>query len=109
MARTVMVSGLMSVLILLGACLPLPAGQPETTALDEARYMADHSECAKAGQIMKPAVYNPNSGTWWIDMQADKPGCNPACVVDLKAKTAVVNWRCTGLAQPTSSLETPSR
>ena len=45
------------------------------------------------------AMRNSNTGTWWIDLPIDreKPGCNPACVVDEAAKTAEVNWRCTGL------------
>ncbi len=45
-------------------------------------------------------VYNPNSNTWWIDLDADAPGCNPACVVNVATKTTEVNWRCTGAAVP---------
>jgi hypothetical protein len=103
MRYSIILTSLLVAAILLSACLPWPSPQPATTALDEARFIATHSECAQAGQIMKPAFYNPNSSTWWIQMEANKPGCNPACVVDLKAKTATVNWRCTGLAQPTST------
>jgi putative hemolysin len=95
---------LLAAALVVGACLPLPAPQSPSTDLDEARRIAAGSECAQAGQLMKPAVYNENSGTWWIDLRADKPGCNPACVVDLKAKTAEVNWRCTGLkVEPTAA------
>jgi putative hemolysin len=101
---TVLAVALIAALVVLAACVPLPAPQSPSTGLDEARAIAAHSECAQAGQIMKPAVYNENSGTWWIQMEANKPGCNPACVVDLKTKTAVVNWRCTGLkVEPTGA------
>jgi len=40
---------------------------------------------------------NNYTGTYWIDLDIDKPGCNPACVVDTVTKTAEINWRCTGL------------
>jgi putative hemolysin len=96
---------LLAGIVVLAGCVPLPALRQPTNALNEARFVAAHSECAQAGQIMKRAMYNENSNTWWIDMRADKPGCNPACVVDLKARTAVVNWRCTGLkAEPSPAV-----
>ena len=38
-----------------------------------------------------------NSKTWWIDLNAEKEGCNPACVVFEESKRAEINWRCTGL------------
>ncbi|RLC33943.1 MAG: hypothetical protein DRZ76_03655 [Candidatus Nealsonbacteria bacterium] len=40
---------------------------------------------------------NEITGTWWIDLNLEKPGCNPACVVDVVNETAEINWRCTGL------------
>ena len=54
----------------------------------------------QSGTLKDTAEYNPNSNTWWIDMTADKPNCNPACVVDVTTKTAEVNWRCTGVVVP---------
>lgn len=67
--------------------------------LGEARRIGA-AECAADGTLKETQVYNPNSKTWWIDLEATTPkeGCNPACVVDAVAKTAEVNWRCTGLA-----------
>lgn len=72
----------------------------------EARAIATQSACLQAGALAETAFFNPVTGTWWIDLAASKPGCAPACVVDVVARTAEVNWRCTGLsAQPT---ETPT-
>ena len=42
-------------------------------------------------------ICNEMTGTVWIDLDADRPGCNPACVVDIEKLTAATNWRCTGL------------
>ena len=39
---------------------------------------------------------NNVTGTWWIDVESDKEGCAPACVVDVETKAAEINWRCTG-------------
>jgi hypothetical protein len=72
--------------------------------LEEARQIAATGECAETGKLKDQTVYNENSGTWWIDLDASKPGCNPACVVDVETKTAEVNWRCTGLkVEPTAA------
>lgn len=61
-------------------------------------------ECSMAGILSDRASYNPNSKTWWIDLdrmpELEKDGCNPACVVSEQTKTAEVNWRCTGLKEP---------
>ena len=73
-------------------------------SLDEAQQIASQSaSCAQAGALQDTAVYNPNSNTWWIDLKADQPNCNPACVVDVQTKTAEVNWRCTGAVVPTDT------
>ena len=62
-----------------------------------ARSIAETSECIKDGALKDNALYNENSKTWWIDLDIDKPGCNPACVV-YEDETVEINWRCTGLA-----------
>jgi hypothetical protein len=49
---------------------------------------------------------NSGTGTYWIDMTTEKEGCNPACVVNVKAKTAEINWRCTGAMSEPGSLGT---
>jgi putative hemolysin len=69
-------------------------------SLADAQQIASQSTCMQSGTLKDTGVYNPNSNTWWIDMAADKPNCNPACVVDVKTKTAEVNWRCTGAIVP---------
>lgn len=71
----------------LGAC----PGIAET----EARGIAAESCDGELGTSMRNEVTN----TWWFDLPIDteKPGCNPACVVDEVTKTAEINWRCTGL------------
>ena len=73
-------------------------------SLDEARDIAKKSACGKAGRITSgtssPSVFfNENSGTWWLKIFPDAPrqDCNPDCVVDDTAKTAEINWMCTGL------------
>jgi hypothetical protein len=67
----------------------------------DAKVIAEKS-CIKGGEALGPGSYNENSKTWWFDanLNATKPGCNPACVVSGETKTAEINWRCTGLIQP---------
>lgn len=68
----------------------------KTMTLGEAKVIALASDCGD--RIDVEAVCNPVTGTWWIDMDVQKPGCSPACVVDIETEQAEVNWRCTGLA-----------
>jgi len=70
----------------------------------EARVIAEQI-CIKGGETLAPGYYNENSKTWWYDanLNATKPGCNPACVVSEETKTAEINWRCTGLVPGSSS------
>jgi hypothetical protein len=67
---------------------------------DRALDIAQSSRCTLEGQLLENHFCNENSGTWWIDMAADKPGCNPACVVGVKSGAAEINWRCTGVLPP---------
>lgn len=69
----------------------------------EAIAIAQQSDCVKEGALSENIFYNPNSKTWWIDLNAEKPGCNPACVVSEETRTAEINWRCTGLIPPEES------
>lgn len=71
----------------------------ETMTLEEAIRLDESSQCAKEGSMKSNHFCNEGTGTWWIDLQAAKPGCNPACVIDVAKKTAEINWRCTGLKQ----------
>lgn len=65
--------------------------------LAEARKIADSSDCVANAELEDTYFYNPSTETWWIDLDLEKEGCNPACVVDEETKTAEINWRCTGL------------
>jgi len=62
--------------------------------------IAESSQCVMEGQLLETHFCNENSGAWWIDMAADKPDCNQACVVDVSAGSAEINWRCTGALPP---------
>lgn len=64
-------------------------------SLTEAREIALISECGD--RLKDIQVCNEGTGTWWIDLDIEKEGCAPACVVDLKTGMASINWRCTGL------------
>jgi hypothetical protein len=86
---------------------PAPQSSAATTATPasklseaDARRIAEQSACTKEGTIKETEGYNPNSDTWWFSLGEPKGGCNPACVVSAAAKTAEINWRCTGLALP---------
>jgi hypothetical protein len=65
----------------------------------EARAIAERS-CIKGGEALAAGTHNRATQTWWFDanVNAEKPGCTPACVVSEVSKTAEINWRCTGLA-----------
>ena len=67
----------------------------------EARIIAEQT-CIKGGESLSVGQYNEGTKTWWYDanLNATKPGCNPACVVSEETKTAEINWRCTGLIEP---------
>lgn len=67
----------------------------------QARQIAEKS-CIKGGESLSAGMYNEITKTWWFDanLNATKPGCNPACVVIEETKSAELNWRCTGLLPP---------
>jgi len=72
----------------------------DSMRLFDAMQIAVASEC---GNRLKPYLENSqcneNTGTWWIDLNISKEGCNPACVINVTSKQAEINWRCTGLLQ----------
>ncbi len=72
----------------------------EHISIEEAIVIAKNSECIETGNLTEKYSYNEFTKTWWIDLDASKPGCNPACVVKEETKTAEVNWRCTGAIEP---------
>ena len=68
----------------------------------EAVDIAQDSECLEQGQLKETHFCNEGTGTWWLDLDIDKPGCAPACVINVSDRTAEINWRCTGLVPPTA-------
>jgi len=64
-------------------------------SLSEAKEIALLSECGD--RLKDTYICNEITGTWWINLDIEKEGCNPACVINVETKTAEINWRCTGL------------
>ncbi len=63
--------------------------------LSDARQIAINSEC---GDRLRGTYFcNENTGTYWIDLNIERRGCNPACVIDIETRGTSINWRCTGL------------
>ena len=92
---------ILTALILMSGCVGSEMCTKEGTSysmsLSEAISIAQFSNCTKEGALTKPYVCNEITGTWWIDLSAEKEGCSPACVVNVETKEAEINWRCTGL------------
>lgn len=78
--------------------LPEDVLKDDFTPMSEkrARSIAETSECVENGVLEENAFYNENSKTWWVDLDIDKPGCSPACVI-FEGEKVEINWRCTGL------------
>ncbi|MBU4374326.1 MAG: hypothetical protein KJ714_07815 [Euryarchaeota archaeon] len=66
-------------------------------SLEEAIAIAKDSVCAQDGNLTDKTMYNEITLTWWIDLDLEKEGCSPACVISEETRTAEINWRCTGL------------
>jgi len=64
-------------------------------SLLEAKDIALLSECGD--RLQDTYICNEITGTWWINLDIEKEGCNPACVINVETGTAEINWRCTGL------------
>jgi len=85
-------------------CLQLPPAEEnciktdtgEKMSFQEAKEIALKSDCVKEGSLKDEHFCNPG-GTWWIDLNIQKQGCLPACVINVVTKKAEINWRCTGL------------
>ncbi|MCP3682873.1 MAG: hypothetical protein GY861_09305 [bacterium] len=67
---------------------------------EEAINIAKNSECVKEGSLTDKIMYNEDTDTYWIDLNLEQPGCNPACVVYEAYKKATINYRCTGALPP---------
>jgi hypothetical protein len=85
----------------------MPAGIPDalgycvTMGREQAYAVARNSTCVQEGNLTDTAFYNPNSRTWWIDLEpfTPQPLCDPACVIYENGSTEI-NWRCRGLVPP---------
>jgi len=66
----------------------------------EAEEIALESECVEEGNLADEYFCNESTGTWWIDLDIQREGCAPACVINISTKKAEINWRCTGLITP---------
>lgn len=73
------------------------ADTDESMTLTEAKQIALAGECGEQGALKEKAICNEDTGTWWIDLDIEKEGCAPACVVNVITKEASINWRCTGV------------
>jgi hypothetical protein len=78
-----------------GYCVKVETG--EKMSLAEAKEIANNSDCVQQGSLRGEYFCNENTGTWWFDLDIQKEGCSPACVINLSTKKAEINWRCTGL------------
>ncbi|MBN2478060.1 hypothetical protein JXB01_02100 [Candidatus Micrarchaeota archaeon] len=65
----------------------------------EAKNIAQNSACTQEGPLGTEHWCNEVTGTWWIDMNIEKEGCNPACVINVETGEAEINWMCTGLKE----------
>lgn len=72
-------------------------GTGEKMSVAEAREIARTSGCVGEKGFKESHFCNEDTGTWWIDLDIEKQGCNPACVINVSTKKAEINWRCTGL------------
>ncbi len=77
------------------SCVKTDTG--EEMSLSEAKEIFLQSECVEEGSLKEEYFCNENTGTWWLDLEIDKPGCAPACVINISTEEAEINWRCTGL------------
>lgn len=67
----------------------------ELLTLVDAKQITINSECGD--RLKEPSICNQDTGTWLIDLDIEKEGCNPACVIDVITKEASINWRCMGV------------
>jgi len=83
---------------------PSPAEVPTTVTTEPSSTVSTkialQSECGELGLLEDTQFCNETTGTWWINLDVQKQGCSPACVINVETKEAEINWRCTGLLMP---------
>ncbi|OGY44283.1 MAG: hypothetical protein A3B89_00045 [Candidatus Buchananbacteria bacterium RIFCSPHIGHO2_02_FULL_40_13] len=60
----------------------------------EAYELALKSDCAQAGIVKEDCDCDSKSFICSFTVKAEKSGCNPICLVDLKTQKAQMDWRC---------------
>jgi len=95
--KTFLLSAFVLLTLLISGCVQETA---DRISIQEAKSIAEASVCITEGNLTDSYVYNENTNTWWIDLDAQKEGCSPACVVSEETNAAEINWRCTGLMPP---------
>jgi len=77
------------------ACI---APEGESMTMFEAMQIAIESECGDnlTQPYLKYSICNADTGTWLIDLDIEKGGLNPVCVVDIATGNATIKWS-TGL------------
>lgn len=96
---------LLGIILVLGFVLLRSRSEKEEVCggkmtLSEAKEIMAKGECAREGSLTGKSFCNDNTGTWWLDLDIQKEGCAPACVVNVLTSEAEINWRCTGLITP---------
>jgi len=75
---------------------------------EEAVTVAEAGLCTDQGSLKETRTCNSTTGTWWIDLDIDQPGCAPACVINIVDETVEINWRCAEALPEASSPDAPS-
>lgn len=96
---------LLAIIVAILLILPAPKAKMERVeqefcqdmSLGDARAIAERSDCVDEGSLEETYFCNDVTGTWWIDLDINREGCNPACVIHVETGQAEINWRCTGL------------
>lgn len=74
--------------------------QPASSMTEaQARAIALKSECGTEGALSSEGYYGENSSSFWNFGIESKTGakCASFCTVDVKTKTAEIQWMCTGV------------
>ncbi|MCP3683159.1 MAG: hypothetical protein GY861_10750 [bacterium] len=87
------------VLVLLVGCAQEETKKDTCTSPEGNSMTLEEAEelCTALGTTKENSVCNEITGTWWLDLDLEKEGCNPACVVNIDTQSKDINWRCTGL------------
>lgn len=110
MKKLILISLLLSLFLIVGCKTTEPLTNPSVTGgvcikegtgemmeFSEANAIAMNSDCVKLGNLKENHMCNESTGTWLIDLNITKQGCNPACVINIETQEVTINWRCTGL------------